>query len=323
MLRRSRLLPPGISNRLLFISLALALAASLFFISFFSPPSNFPRGIVVTVSEGSSIAEIASLFAEKHLVRSPQALQSLLRFTNSVVVAGDYFFPQPENVIAIAHRLANGDYGIAPIKVTIPEGATAYEIANLIAQQILDFDIKTFIKQAQPQEGYLFPDTYYFQPTWNIDRIIETLTKQFQTAIKPLAPLIDDSGRTLEQVVIMASLLEREARTTDSRRLIAGILWKRLDAGMPLQVDAVFPYIIGKNTFELSRLDLATSSPYNTYRYRGLPIGPIANPGLAALTATLTPIESDYWFYLSDRSGTFHYAVDYAEHKRNKAKYLP
>ncbi|MFH1170018.1 MAG: endolytic transglycosylase MltG [Candidatus Vogelbacteria bacterium] len=323
MLQRSRLFPPGISNRTLFLILTLALAASLFFIFFFSPPSNFPRGIMVTVPEGLSVAEISSLFAEKHLVRSATGLEYFIRYKSGIAMAGDYVFREPEAMPAIARRLVDGDYGIAPIKVTIPEGATADDIGNLIARQIPDFDAETFIAQAQPQEGYLFPDTYYFQPTWSIDRIIETLTKQFRTATKPLTPLLDHSGRTLEQVVIMASLVEREARTTESRRLIAGILWKRLDAGMPLQVDAVFPYIVGRNTFELSRKDLATSSPYNTYRYRGLPIGPIANPGLASLTAALTPIESDYWFYLSDRFGTFHYAVDFAEHKRNKAKYLP
>ena len=310
-------------NRIFSIALAIIFFITLGYFFFLMPPSDFPQGIVVTVAEGSSLAEVASLFSEKNLTRSPQALESLLRFTNSVAVAGDYLFREPETMPTIARRLANGDYGITSVKVTIPEGATTYEIAKLIARQIPDFDTKTFIKQAQPQEGYLFPNTYYFQPTWSIERIIETLTKQFRTLTKSLTPLLDRSGRTLEQVVIMASLLEREARTTESRRMIAGILWKRLDAGMPLQVDAVFPYIIGRNTFQLSLKDLATSSPYNTYRYRGLPIGPIANPGLEALTATLTPIESDYWFYLSDRFGTFHYAVDFAEHKRNKAKYLP
>jgi UPF0755 protein len=310
-------------SRTFFIALAIIFFIALGYFFFLMPPSNFPSGAVVTVPEGSSLAEIASLFGEKHLIRSPRALELLLRLTNSVAVAGDYLFRAPEIMTTIARRLASGDYGITSVKVTIPEGATTYEIAKLIARQIPDFDTKTFIKQAQPQEGFLFPDTYYFQPTWNIERIIETLTKQFRIATKPLTPLLNRSGRTLEQVVIMASLLEREARTTESRRLIAGILWKRLDIGMPLQVDAVFPYIIGRNTFQLSRTDLATSSPYNTYRYRGLPIGPIANPGLDALTATLTPIGSDYWFYLSDRFGTFHYAVDFAEHKRNKAKYLP
>ena len=321
----TRFYPPGISRRTFFITSGLVLGATLLFVFFFSPPSDFPRGTMVMVAEGSSIAEVATLLSRRHIVRSSQTLGYLIRFVHgpSIAVAGDYIFPQPENAIVIARRLAKGQYGITPIKVTIPEGATAADIATLITRQMPTFDTKSFIASAQPREGYLFPDTYYFQPTWGVDRVIEAMEKRFRTATETLGPLTSRSGRTLEQVVIMASLLEREAHTTESRRTIAGILWKRLDNGMPLQVDAVFPYIVGKNTFELSRSDLATSSPYNTYRYRGLPIGPIANPGLDALLAALTPIKSDYWFYLSDRAGILHYAVDFAEHKRNKAKYLP
>ncbi|MEK7621891.1 MAG: endolytic transglycosylase MltG [Patescibacteria group bacterium] len=301
----------------------IALGIVWAFIFTFSSPGDFPRKSLVTVSEGASIGEVAALFARERLVRSPKALEYLVRFKKDIVVAGDYFFSQPANVFIVAARLASGDYDLTPIKVTIPEGATSHNIAVLLARLIPDFDRESFTALAAEREGYLFPDTYYVQPTWQPERLIELMTKQFRANIKLLDPLIASSGRTLEQVVIMASILEREARTTESRRLIAGILWKRLDDGMPLQVDAVFPYIMDRNTFEVSRADLATSSPYNTYRYRGLPIGPIANPGLDALTAALTPVESDYWFFLSDRSGAFHYAVDFEGHKRNKALYLP
>jgi len=313
---------PFISRRIFLIILIPVFVIVGLFVLFFSAPYNFPRGIVVTVVDGASIAEVATLLSSKHIVRSPQTLEYLIRFSG-VAIAGDYIFPQAQNVIAVALRLAKGQYGIIPIKVMIPEGATTYNIAALIAQLVPNFDTKSFITKAQSREGYLFPDTYYFQPTWGGDQMIEIMAKQFETKTKPLVSFLNRSGRTWEQVVIMASLLEREAHTTLDRQMIAGVLWKRLDQGMPLQVDAVFPYIVGKNTFEVSRADLATSSPYNTYRYRGLPIGPIANPGLDALTAALTPVESNFLFYLSDQAGVFHYAADFAEHKRNRAKYLP
>lgn len=316
------------SRPIVFILGFFIFAVVLTQVFFLAPPGDFSRGAVVTVPEGLSIAEIAVLFSEKHLVRSPLVFEYLVRFVRphgqaGMAVAGDYVFPRPENAVAIARRLARAEYGIAPVKATIPEGATTYDIAVLLARLIPNFDPAAFIEEAQPREGYLFPDTYYLQPTWPSARIMGLMEKQFQKAFEPLLPLVADSGRTLEQIVIMASLLEREAHTTEARRTIAGILWKRLDTGMPLQVDAAFAYIIDKNTFELSLKDLATSSPYNTYRYRGLPIGPIANPGLDALTAALTPLESDYWFYLSDRFGNLHYAVDFEGHKRNKTKYLP
>lgn len=120
----------------------------------------------------------------------------------------------------------------------------------------------------------------------------------------------------------MASLLEEEARTTETRKMVSGILWKRLSAGMPLQVDAVFPYIIGKNTFEITLKDLEFDSPYNTYKYKGLPPGPISNPGKDSILAAIYPTKSDYWFYLSDKNGLMHYAITFDEHKINKAKYL-
>ena len=120
----------------------------------------------------------------------------------------------------------------------------------------------------------------------------------------------------------MASLLEEEARTTRSRQIISGILWKRIERGMRLQVDAVFPYILGKNTFELTLDDLAVDSPYNTYRYAGLPLGPISNPGLDSLRAALHPVQTPYLYYLSDKNGVFHWSRTYEEHLKKKKLYL-
>ena len=307
------------------LSVILVIGWALVHTLFISPPRDFEAGKVVTVAEGSSLTEIAAHFAEAKVVRSPTIFKYLIYFAKpkGVAVAGDYVFPKPANAVAVANRLARGQYGIEPVEVTIPEGATSYEIAELIAKVIPTFNQEGFTDLATPREGYLFPDTYTFQPTWSAARIVGMMEDQFEAKFKTLESLLETSGRTSEQVVIMASLLEREARTTESRQMIAGILWKRLDEGMPLQVDAVFPYIIGKNTFEVTRKDLATSSPYNTYRFRGLPAGPIANPGLDSLTAALTPIESDYWFYLSDASGRFHYATDFDGHKLNRIRYLP
>jgi UPF0755 protein len=121
----------------------------------------------------------------------------------------------------------------------------------------------------------------------------------------------------------MASIIEEEARTEETRRTIAGILWKRLDNGWPLQVDAAFAFVNGKKkSSELTVEDLAIKSPYNTYANKGLPPTPISNPGLDAISATIRPIATKYYFYLSDDDGNMHYAVTNAEHEANKAKYL-
>jgi UPF0755 protein len=140
-----------------------------------------------------------------------------------------------------------------------------------------------------------------------------------------LAPLVADvraSGRRLSDTVILASLVEKEARTSVNRRIVAGILLNRLRLGMPLQVDAVFGYIYGRDTYSPSFADLKVDSPYNTYMHPGLPPGPINNPGLDALLAVLHPTETAYLYYLTDRDGVMHYAKTYATHQANQAKYL-
>jgi len=120
----------------------------------------------------------------------------------------------------------------------------------------------------------------------------------------------------------MASIIEAEARTTESRRIISGILWKRISLGMPLQVDSTFVYINGKNTYELTSDDLKIDSPYNTYVYKGLPPTPIGNPGLDAILAALYPKTSKYLYFLSSKSGDMYYATTFEQHKRNKELYL-
>ena len=130
------------------------------------------------------------------------------------------------------------------------------------------------------------------------------------------------SGHSFSDIIIMASLIEREARRSEDRRMVAGVLWNRIKKGMPLQVDAVFGYIYGRTTYSPSFDDLKIDSPYNTYKYAGLPAGPICNPGLDAIEAALHPAETKYLYYLTGRDGLMRYATTYALHKANIAKYL-
>lgn len=130
------------------------------------------------------------------------------------------------------------------------------------------------------------------------------------------------SGHSLDEILTMASILEKEANKTADRKKIAGVLWHRIDIGMPLQTDATFPYYLGRNTFEVTRTDLQTDHPYNTYTNKGLPPGPIGNPGLDSILAAAQPTKSNYIFFLSDRQGNFHYSVTYEGHLANKRRYL-
>lgn len=306
-----------------------ACGLALFFVVYFGvllAPGDFARGTIATVENGMTLREVADALEKENVIRSPLLFKGavVLMNGNGTVLSGDYFFNSRPTFLSVAWRVARGVFGLAPVKVTIPEGANVFEVAWLAAKKLDKFDAKEFIRIAQKDEGYLFPDTYHFLPNAEAAEVYRTMRDNFDKKIKPLETAIKDSGKSMHDIITMASLLEEEARASDTRRLIAGILWKRLDMGMALQVDATFVYINGKNTFELTLADLADdSSPYNTYAHKGLPPGPISNPGLDSIVAALYPKENPYLFYLADLSGVTHYSRTFDEHKEKKFRYLP
>jgi len=314
---------PKIKLRInLIIFSAIALLFLIF--SFVLPPNDFPVGTVILIEEGSTLQQVANHLEEKGVIKSATVFSGLAKvlMNGRGVIAGDYFFEEKCSVIKVVWRTISATYGITPTRITFVEGLTVYDIANLMKKEFPRFDKEEFLEIAQEEEGFLFPDTYYFLPSVTPQSVISTMKDNFYKRIEEISEKIDGFDKDIREIVIMASILEKEARTLKSKRMIAGILWSRIEIDMPLQVDAVFPYIIGKNTFQLSLEDLKVDSPYNTYTNKGLPIGPIANPSLWSLLATVTPIDSDYLFYLSDMSGNMHYAVDFEQHKSNKRLYL-
>lgn len=293
-------------------------------VSLSSSPADFPSHTIVSIPPNTSLTETAVLLKEKHIIKSETVFKVATLFIGgrASVKSGDYLFEMPAGVWSVARRLVDGDQGLLRVKVTFPEGATVREMGAIIAKAIPGFDEKAFVTKALPYEGYLFPDTYFFFPNVTVDEIIRVARAEFDQNISALAARIKATGRTLADIVNMASILEKEATDDSSRRLISGILWKRLDSGMRLQVDAPFLYTDGKTSAQLTQKDLDTDSPYNTYRRDGLPKGPIANPGLDSIIASIEPMKSPYWFYLSDAKKTYHYARTFAEHVLNKQRYL-
>jgi UPF0755 protein len=206
--------------------------------------------------------------------------------------------------------------------VTIPEGSDTKTIARILFEKLPNFDRRGFLQATEGKEGYLFPDTYFFMPSDTTEAILSVFNNAYHSKISKLQAEIEKSGHTELEILTMASILEKEANKLADRKMIAGVLWHRIDISMPLQVDAVFPYILGKNTFEVTLDDLQYDSPYNTYKYKGLPPGPIDNPGLSSITAALEPTKNNYIFFLSDLQGNFHFATTYDQHVANKKKYL-
>lgn len=300
------------------------ITAFVFLFMAVSAPSSFPVGRVVTIPEGATLSEISELFNDRQIVASPFFLKIFVALASSdtEVFAGDYYFDKPLSVGEVARRITHGEYGLEPVKITIPEGSTVLDMAALYAETFTMFDASHFLELADSQEGYLFPDTYLFLPNVKEEQVIKQMRETFDLRVAALADEIASSSRSFEDIVVMASIIEKEAWKEKDRRLISGVLWNRIDISMPLQVDATFLYINGKNTYELTYDDLAIDSPYNTYKYRGLPPGPICNPSLSSIQAALEPEESPYLFYLADRFGNTYYSLDYEEHKYYKSIYV-
>jgi UPF0755 protein len=301
----------------------LTLAFSFYFL-YIKSPNDFPTRTIITVEEKTGLSSIANDLYQKKVISSPFVFRMIVILSSGEgkLQAGDYFFKNKTNAFGVATRLSNGIFGLTPVKVTLTEGMTTEQMSLALAQNLTNFNEKEFIDLAKKSEGYNFPDTYLFLPNTKPKEVISIMKENFDKKIATIDDQIKKFGRPVKDVITMASILEAEARTTETRKIISGILWKRMEIGMPLQVDAPFQYIIGKNTFQLTTNDLKFDSPYNTYKYKGLPPGPIGNPGLDAISATVNPIKTNYLYYLSDVRGNMHYAKTFAEHVINKEKYL-
>jgi len=301
---------------------AIALVSYVFLIA---PPVSFPVGNLITIPEGATAQEAGRMLEEQGVVRDGTAFSIAVTVLGADrgVRAGDYLFKEPKDLFSIARAITTGAFGLEPIKIRIPEGATTKDMAKLYASQLQRFDEEKFLEEAQPQEGFLFPDTYFFLPNATEEVVLKAMRQNFDTNITSLAGEIESFGKPLKDVVIMASLLEKEARTMQDRRMIAGVLWRRIKIGMALQVDAAFLYSLGRTTFSLTKKDLQDKDdPYNTYVHKGLPPGAIGSPSLSSLRAAVTPIDQGYLFYLADGNHVTHYSKTYEEHLRKKALYL-
>jgi UPF0755 protein len=283
-----------------------------------------PKGVKIEIQPGATLPAVSQALAASNVVRSRSLFDLLMRlsYSDHHLVPGIYLFAEPKNLLRVIWQLRSGDFGVKLVKVTIPEGASNAEVGLILSKALPDFSSTEYAKASASLEGRLFPDTYFLSPLATTAQDVERLHQTYLEKIQPLRALIGQSGHSENEILTMASLLEEEAKDYEAKRVISGILWKRLAQGMKLQVDAVFPFLIGKNTFDLTRQDLATKSLYNTYKYKGLPPGPIDNPGLDSIFAALTPKDSPYLYYLSDKQGQMHYAVTYADHLKNKKKYL-
>ena len=267
---------------------------------FTAPPLSFPTDSIVTIPEGVGFYELAKKLEQDRVIRSPLSFRVVATIIGGEreMKAGQYQMSRPQNALIIAWRMSHGDYDIETIKLTIPEGFTVEEISALFDDRFESFDHDIFVTEAR--EGYLFPDTYFVPVTATASSTISLLENNFDRMIFNLLAEIEDSGHSLDDIVKMASILESEVKSEEDKRIVSGILWKRLRLNMPLQVD---------------------SDP-DTYKHIGFPPRPISNPGLESIKAALRPTATPYLYFLTGDDGTTHYSLTFDEHVTKKLKYI-
>ncbi|KKR78619.1 MAG: Aminodeoxychorismate lyase [Candidatus Nomurabacteria bacterium GW2011_GWA2_40_9] len=272
------------------------------YLFFIQAPKDFQVGIIVNIPEGTSLQKISHDFKDGNLIRSRIMFEAFVISYGGEkrILPGDYLFEKKLSVEEVARRISTGKRNLAPIKLTIPEGYNIREIIEISSIKIQNFNRENFLTLTKDKEGYLFPDTYFFFTTDNEQDLFDIMIDNYEKKVSPLRTKIISLGKTEKEIIIMASIIEREAIGDIDRGYISGILWNRLKIGMALQVDA---------------------APL-TYKVKGLPESPISNPGLLAINASMYPQSSPYLFYLHGKDGKIHYAKTFDEHRQNKLKYL-
>jgi UPF0755 protein len=247
--------------------------------------------------------------------------------------AGSYLLSSGMNMVEISEKFSSGD--VINLSLTVPEGQSIKDVEKsldslglnrpLSSLKAEDFKNKFSFLEGLDQyslEGFLFPDTYQFSYQDEAQDIAEMMLSNFGQKVTPvLRSEIKKQGKSLFNIIKMASMIEKEVKTKEDKQIVAGILWKRLRSKMPLQVDATVTYLTGDNSF-VSKEDTKVDSPYNTYKYLGLPFGPICNPGLESIEAAVYPVSSAYWYYLSTPEGKTIFSRTLEEHNAAKYKYL-
>lgn len=290
---------------------------------FFTAPlkgARYPQ--VFSVAQGSTVRKVAEDLHSLGAISSPSLFIISNYLIGDGIVWGSYNLANPQGAFNLALDLYKGDKDVFPIKISIPEESDAYDIADIFERKVENFDRTEFLDVALRRHGYLYPDTYFFAEDYiTPEHIVDTMEDNFKLRTDDLfASYEGDFSR--DEIVTLASIVELEASRYEDRRKIAGVLFNRLELNMPLQVDVSFLFIEGKNTFQLSREDLNSDDPSNTYKYTGIPPIPITNPSRKSIEAVIDPVESDNLYFLADFYGNTYYSETYDEHLKKRYRYI-
>lgn len=304
------------------------------------PAAGSADQVLVTIAAGSSSAAVADLLEKEGLIRNATVFRYWLKLRgyDQKLKAGRYLFRYGMTLEEIAGDLVAGNVYRPTVTVTIPEGLTLEQVARRLADSgVVEYEAFWELAQStvpamsgsQPLnvrhalEGYLFPDTYTFDEGVSAEAVLNRMLRRLEEIFTPeMRQRAEELGMSIHEVLTMASLVEREVRVPSERELVAGVMHNRLKKNMLLQIDASVLYALGTHKDQVLLVDLEVDSPYNTYKYPGLPPGPIAAPGKQAIMAVLYPAETDYLYYVAknDGSGEHYFAKTFDQHQANIRK---
>jgi len=312
-------------GKLFFIFSLIFLITILFVTAIYFPlEENSATQKVVDIPSGTNAKEIVIVLEENEIIRKNnytfRILTKLLKLEDQLKY-GEYNLNPSMNMLQILDILVKGE--VIVYKITIPEGYNSTQIAELLDKKEVA-EKETFLKLAKDSEksweGYLFPDTYEVPKKYGAKNMSEVMLSNFnQIAIKnKFKGKAEEIGFSLDEIIILASIIEKEARFSEEKSKVSSVFYNRLEIGMKLQSCATIQYILETPKEILDENDLKIDSPYNTYLYKGLPPGPICNPGLDSIMAALEPEEEDYLYFVLGENGKHIFSKSYQEHLRNK-----
>lgn len=340
----------------IFLIIFIILTTGIFFIlpGIYLPKDLEVKEKIFLIEKGQGFFEISEKLEREGIIKNRFYFNLYLVLTGNYkkLKSGEYSFSSGMTTSEIANKIVLGD--VIREKIIIIEGWNfrdigwyfenrgmfqAEELFELVGFPAIDYSKNTELKKPKdfseefdfledkPKnlglEGYLFPDTYEISRGEALEGIIRKMIENFDKKLnQELREEINRQEKTIFEIVTMASMIEREVKNFEDKELVSGILWKRLENNIPLQVDATITYITGKKTIKISKEETAIDSPYNTYKYPGLPFGPISNPGLESILASLYPEGSDHLYYLSTPEGETIFSKTLEEHNLAKSKYL-
>jgi UPF0755 protein len=298
------------------------------------PPRAQWRPTKVIIPKGSTFPEIEKIFTDKELLQYPLVFRILVigTMTSTKLQHGEYAFPAPPSAFELWGKIVSGE--VAKYQVTIPDGSTVYDIAQILGTLELANPEDFLAAAASPDlanllgipgntvEGYLFPDTYILVKDMPPEEIIGAMVRRFRKMFTAKMEWnADEDGFTMNQIVTIASIIEKETGVGAEKPLISAVIRKRLSLGMRLQMDPTVIYGLKKFGGNLTKKDLRAPHPYNTYRNQGLPPGPISNPGLSSLRAAIEPAVTDYLYFVSRNDGSHQFSRNLREHNQAVAVY--